>query len=93
MLLGTLLTRRLQDKSLLTKPVGQFELEVNVEDQVWDKSKDKAGLLKHYIAQYLASAVIDSTVPTEYWGFAPTPEVRLNFNLPELIAFGLGEDQ
>jgi hypothetical protein len=87
MKLGTLYTRPLQDHDAETTSVGEFILEVNVDDALFRNTGDKFGLVKRQFSSYLASACFDTKVPPEYWNAVIEPKVAKAFNFPEKLSF------
>ena len=83
MYVGHLFTRPIEDHRI--GETGDFELAITLPDKMFEESGDKFGLWKHTVAQHLASAILDTQVPKEYW-FLRVPIVfQKAFNLPELL--------
>lgn len=88
MLLGQLTTIPIEDHAAEQTEIGQFTLEVNLPEKAFLQSRDKPGLVKSTIAQHLASAIMDTEVPKDYWAFQAAPVLRKEFNFPQVISFG-----
>lgn len=89
-LIGTLITRPMQDHHVADKPIGTFDLEVHVPSlESIGQSGDPKAFVSSAIAMHLASAVTDTEVPKEYWGFQPNEKLQREFNWPELLAMGV----
>lgn len=90
-LIGTLITRPMQDHHKEGLPIGTFDLEVSVPsvESIGESHSPKA-FITTAIAMHLASAVTDTEVPKEYWGFQPNEKLQREFNWPELMAMGVG---
>lgn len=84
--LATLYTRILEDPD--SKEIGNFTLEVRVSLAIFMASGDKVGMAKSAIAAHLASAVLDTQVPQEYWMCNVNPEYAGRLNLPAVMSFG-----
>lgn len=85
--IGYLATRPLQDHAADGEEIGYFELDVDIPRAQFFASGDKAGLAKKTIATHLASAMMDTQVPQNYWAFWPSREFRKEFNWPEVMEF------
>lgn len=87
-LLGVLRTRPIQDHNSPNKEIGQFELEVRTALKPMLTSGDVRGYMVQQISIYLASAVRDTQVPTEYWQFVTNPKVAREYNFHSVLDFG-----
>jgi hypothetical protein len=86
--LGVLHTRPLQDHDSPDKEIGLFEQPVTLSTRMFLESGDKSGLVRTTIATYLASAVLDTKVPQDYWFFTASEFLQQNFTYPERMSFG-----
>lgn len=86
MLIGTLYTMPIQDLSGST--IGQFEQEIRIVRNVFLFANSKRQFIKTTISAYLASAIVDTEVPAEYWRFRLSRELVNELNLPEYMFFG-----
>lgn len=80
---GHLFTKSLEDHE--AKETGSFELALNIPDRIFEESGDKFALWKHTVAQHLASAILDTEVPKEYWYIRVPITFQTAFNLPEVL--------
>ena len=87
MIIGVLVTIPLQDHSRDGKEIGIFELPVNISEELFNNSPDKKAIVKKTIAAFLASAILDTEVPQEYWALKVAPVFRKEFNWPENMTF------
>lgn len=87
--IGTLATRPLQDHAKSGREIGYFELEVYIPRHTFLESGAKKSLASKTIGQHLASAVIDTEAPKEFWSFFPSNEFRKEFGWPEVMEFNL----
>lgn len=83
MYIGHLFTKYIEDHD--AKETGSFELAINIPDKMFNESGDKFGLWKHTVAQHLASAILDTKVPKEYWYIRVPIAFQGAFNLPEVL--------
>ena len=88
MKVATLRTRELQDHAALVTTIGQFELDVTIPRGHFLRAGDKSGMVKSYIARHLASAIMDTQVPSEYWVCFLEPEIARELNIPSPLNFG-----
>ena len=88
MILGTLTTTPLEDHTAERTSIGQFVLTVEVEDKVFLSTGDKRGFVNKTIGFHLASAIKDTEVPAQYWGFMASSTLMKEFNFPRKINFG-----
>lgn len=87
MLLGKLYTAPLQDHDA-DGEIGQFEIDIDVDRNMFLQSGDKPGLVKRQIALFLGSSVLSTGVPREYWRCVLQNKVAKNTGLPESLNFG-----
>lgn len=87
MIIGKLITRPLQDHDKPGKEIGQFELEIVLEEKFINNSGDPKSFVNKTIGMWLASAILDTEVPQEYWAFIPARKIRRAFNWPEIMPF------
>jgi len=87
MLLGKLFTRPLQDHDAGGE-IGQFEIDVIVDHDLFMKSGDKAGLVKRQFSAHLASCIHDTQVPIEYWQGLVEEKVARHCSRPTVLNFG-----
>lgn len=88
MIIGKLITRSLQDHEADKTEIGYFELEIPLEEKFINNSSDPKAFVRKTIGTYLASAILDTEVPQEYWAFQPCRKLRRAFDWPELMPFG-----
>ena len=67
--------------------IGYFELDVTLARSIFLASGDKPGLVKSTIGTWLASAILDTEVPREYWNFKTHRLIAKEFNLPRQMSF------
>ncbi len=87
--IGTLYTQPLDADAVghsTLEGIGQFTVKVEVAQGIFDASTDKFGLVKHTIALYLASAIMDTDAPAHFWFFTPSPLMQTAFNLPPVMS-------
>lgn len=84
--IATLFTRVLEDHE--TKEGGNFTLDVNIPISGFMASTAKQLYVQHEISRHLASAILDTQVPVEYWMCNINPEYAAKLNLPPQMAFG-----
>lgn len=89
MRLGRLYTIPLQDHSAEVPEIGMFDLEVNVDDLLFQRTHDKPGLVRSTISLHLAANIHDLQVPQEYWRFESDPVLVANMNFPRGLNFGV----
>lgn len=82
-LLAHLETQVLQDHKADQTEIGGFELDVKLPVGVWNAEPNKWLRWKHEVSRHLASAIIDTEVPAEYWFCQPPLEMQKAFGLPE----------
>ena len=87
-LLAFLTTIPVQDHDY-DKAIGQFELEVHCEQSMLLSACDKPAFIKRQISAHLASAIMDTKVPIEYWRANINREVAKYANLPETLSFAV----
>jgi len=85
-LIGTLYTTPLQDHD--NASIGNFTLDVRVTRGLFDGTNDKQGFARRTISMFLASAVLDTQVPVEYWHCSIEPGMARKLNLPATMSFG-----
>jgi len=85
-LIGTLYTTILQDHD--NASIGNFTLDVRVTRGLFDGASDKQGFARRTISMYLASAILDTQVPVEYWNCSIESGMARKLNLPETMSFG-----
>jgi len=83
MYVGHLFTKYIEDHD--EKETGSFELAIEIPDHIFDPSGDKFGLWKKTVATHLASAILDTKVPKEYWHVRVPLKFQTAFNLPEVL--------
>jgi hypothetical protein len=88
--LGTMETLTIQDHSAADFNVGQYTMDVNVEENFLRASSDKPAFIKHQISSYLAHCIQETTVPSHLWFFTPEPVVLKNIpSFPQVLLFGV----
>jgi len=88
MILGHLISHTVQDHNSAEKEVGDFRLEVFLPTKSFNNSTDKRSLVNQTVGAHLASAVVDTQLGQEAWGFQATPELQKYLDYPPLIQFG-----
>jgi hypothetical protein len=83
---ATLYTDILQDPDNLE--IGNFHIEVLVDKRMFLESGDKPGMLKSTIARYLASSIMHTQVPMDYWRCNMNPEISRHTGIPAAFSFG-----
>lgn len=86
MILGTLRTRIIEDHSI--EEGGFFELEVTIDEGLMQRSGDVKSFAYKTIANFLASAVLDTHVPRDLWTFEFEERPRRRYGFPEFLDFG-----
>lgn len=86
MILGTLRTRIIEDHTI--KEGGFFELEVHCDETMIQQSHSPKEFIFRHIATHLASSVMDTTVPKEYWTFETTERAVRRYGIPAFVNFG-----
>ena len=87
MIIGTLQSRILEDHAI--NETGNFSLDVNVDEAVMQRSGDVFSYATATISAYLASSIIETQVPVEYWSFITSERMIRRYNFPGAINFGV----
>lgn len=86
--LATLFTDVLEDhRKGLVPETGRFEIEVYVNEKAMLKSGDPRGYAFKEIGIHLQQAILDTTVPKEFWYAKFPAKVCRAFNLPGGVSF------
>jgi hypothetical protein len=89
MILGTLRTRVLEDHSLEVPEGGFFELEVDIDEGLMQRSGDPKSFAYTHISAFLSSAVLDTQVPIEAWTFEFETRPARRYGFPTALNFGV----
>lgn len=83
MLIGHLRTGVIE-KHLPNLPAegGQFEMKITIPEPEISASGSPWSFVSREIAIHLQQAILDTTVPREFWVFYPTTEIQRRFELP-----------
>lgn len=83
--MATLYTDLLELRALGTPTEGgNFEVEVLVDELAMKKSGSPKEFFFRELAIHLAQAMMDTSVPREFWWVRFTNTARIKFNLPEI---------
>jgi len=88
MILGTLRTRVIEDRSLPITEGGFFSLDVTIDEAIMQRSGDIKAYAYRTIGAFLASAVADTSVPQDMWTFEFSERAQRRYQFPEFLDFG-----
>jgi len=87
--IATLFTNPMEEDSPrdhVNHPVGIFTLPIKIAEKAFLQSPAKKDFVKSTISAHLASAIMDTEVPIEYWNVELHIEIAKEFNLPQAFS-------